>query len=47
VTASVLTQAVAQKVKINAVVLGADAPQIKSATDITKGIYLSGDRNPV
>jgi Ca-activated chloride channel homolog len=42
---SVLTQAVAQKVKINAVVLGADAPQIKSATDITKGIYLSGESN--
>ncbi len=45
VTPSVLTQAVAQKVKINAVVLGADAPQIKSATDTTKGIYLSGESN--
>ncbi|ACC84977.1 vWA domain-containing protein [Nostoc punctiforme] len=42
---SVLTQAVAQKVKINAVVVGANAPQIKSATDITNGIYLSGESN--
>ncbi|MHC5916741.1 MAG: vWA domain-containing protein [Nostoc sp.] len=38
---SVLTQAVTQKVKINAVVVGAHAPQIKFATDITNGIYLS------
>ncbi|BBD68796.1 hypothetical protein NIES4072_38780 [Nostoc commune NIES-4072] len=44
---SVLTQAVAQKVKINAVVIGAYAPEIKSATDTTKGIYLSGESNNV
>ncbi|MHC5937953.1 VWA domain-containing protein [Nostoc sp.] len=42
---SVLIQAVAQKVKINAVVVGADAPQIKSATDTTNGIYISGESN--
>lgn len=42
---SVLIQAVAQKVKINAVVVGASAPQIKSATDTTNGIYISGESN--
>ncbi|MBD2527681.1 vWA domain-containing protein [Nostoc sp. FACHB-133] len=42
---SVLIQAVAQKVKINAVVVGADAPQIQSATYTTNGIYISGESN--
>ena len=45
VTQSAVTQAANQRVKINAVVVGADAPQLRQATSTTRGIYLTGQQN--
>ncbi|MFB2837913.1 vWA domain-containing protein [Floridanema evergladense] len=41
----VIAQAVGQRVKINAVVVGADAPAIQLAAFTTRGIYLSNQQN--
>ena len=38
-----IAAAIAQRVKINAIVLGTNAPAIQAATFATQGLYLSGD----
>jgi Ca-activated chloride channel homolog len=45
VSPTVIAQAASQGVRINAVVVGANAPQLQIATIATKGIYLSGAEN--
>ncbi|MFB2977515.1 VWA domain-containing protein [Microseira sp. BLCC-F43] len=45
VSQPVVDGAVAQKVKINTVVVGAEAPALQQAAFSTKGIYISGQQN--
>ncbi|GET35282.1 vWA domain-containing protein [Microseira wollei] len=45
VSQSVVDGAVAQKVKINTVIVGAEAPALQQAAFSTKGIYISGQQN--
>jgi Ca-activated chloride channel family protein len=45
VSPTVIAEAALQRVKINAVVVGADAPALQAAALATKGIYLSGAVN--
>jgi len=43
VDSSYVSQAKDQKVAINSILVGADAPKLKEAAEQTKGIYLSGE----
>jgi Ca-activated chloride channel family protein len=43
VDSRVIQEAVDKKVRINAIVIGADSPEIKQATAVTRGIYVSGE----
>ena len=45
VNSNVVDNAIENKVKINAIVIGADAPEVKSATNATGGQYLSAEAN--
>lgn len=45
VSSSVVAQAVSQGVKINALIIGADVPQLQTATATTKGLYILGVGN--
>lgn len=42
VTSESMATALRQKVKINAIVVGAEAPDLRKAAEITNGLYLSG-----
>jgi len=45
VSPAVITQAVSQRVKINALVVGSDAPQLQTSSIATKGIYILAAAN--
>lgn len=45
VSPAVIAQSATQGVKINALVVGADAPQLQVAASATRGIYVSGAEN--
>lgn len=42
-----ISKAIQQNVKINALVVGADAPQLKTATLATRGVYISAPKNTI
>lgn len=45
VNEQVINQAISNRVKINAIVIGAEAPAVQQATFKTRGVYLSSDIN--